>query len=165
MEKLKYEKEIVFDEKKKDLVMEAENLAEEMLTSNFAIISACHRDMSKNEIHTETVNLKNDFSDSICNLLIIPIHGHYKYSDGELADEKSMFFSSKKLTKDFVEKEAKKYNQESYIYNMVLYDTKTGEKIMKFNKIIFRDTSFFEGNNEENYSTVDTIKGLSFKFE
>ena len=165
MEKLKYEKEIVFDEKKKALVMEAENLAEEMSTINFAIISACHREMGKNEIKTETIKLVNDFTDNIYNLLMMPIHGHYKYSDGELADEKSIFFSSKKLTKDFVEKEAKKYNQESYIYNMVLYDTKTGEKIIKFNKIIFRDTSFFEKNNEENYSTVDTIKELSFKFE
>lgn len=173
---MKYEQEISFENKTsatsiaKKMKDEAESIAEEMQTNNFAIISACNRSMSKEETITATDSLVSDFENEfekgkIKNILMIPIQGHYKYSDGTMADERSMMFSSETLTKEFVEKVAKKYNQESYIYNMVLYDTKTGEAILKFNKIIIKDTSFFEKNGEENYSTLGIFPEISFKFE
>ena len=169
---MKYEQEISFENETsatsiaKKMKDEAESIAEEMQTNNFAIISACNRSMSKEETITATDSLVDDFEKGkFKNLLMIPIHGHYKYSDGTMADERSMMFSSETLTKEFVEKVAKKYNQESYIYNMVLYDTKTGEVILNFNKIIIKDTSFFEKNGEENYSTLGIFPEISFKFE
>lgn len=169
---MKYEQEISFENETgatsiaKKMKDEAESIAEEMQTNNFAIISACNRSMSKEETITATDSLVGDFEKGkFKNLLMIPIQGHYKYSDGTMADERSMMFSSETLTKEFVEKVAKKYNQESYIYNMVLYDTKTGEVILKFNKIIIKDTSFFEKNGEENYSTLGIFPEISFKFE
>jgi hypothetical protein len=176
---MNYEQEINFEKETKKKRDEAEYIAKEMQTNNFAIISACNKNMSKEEANKATYSLISDFeketdekylldfdeNKSKKYLLITMIHGHYKYSDGTLADEKSVFFSSKYLSKEFVEKIAKKYNQESYIYNMVLYDTKTGEIIIKFNKIIIKDTKFFEDNNEENYSTIDSLPAVSFKFE
>jgi hypothetical protein len=152
-----------FDRKTMEEIEAMDGLLKE---KNSVIISPCKRGMTEKEIDIAMDSIINDFfsNKKLNRPVIVTLHGHYKYEDGTLADEQSILCASKNIPKKFVEEIAKKYNQESYIYNMKLIETKTGKNLMTFSDVVFGKTSDFERDGEENYSTLSASPEISFKF-
>ncbi len=125
---------------------------EALINQNFAILSASRKTIAgKPEEKIKTNQLENDLLSM--GFETIKVYGRYKYEDGTLAAEPSIFAflenKKEKLDKDFIQFLAEQFRQESYIFGLTLFFTKDDKEI-KFNTIILGKDAL----KEENYTQV-----------
>jgi hypothetical protein len=128
-------------------------------TSSIAIISSSNYEIEgKKEEYKRSERLLNDLK-KLRITTILSLFGHFNYDTVSL-NQFSFLIAGKFNFKDIL-KLARKYNQNSFIFNKSLYDTKTGKEIKMFSSIKIGNPNEF--SKYEDYSKIYDIKDLCFE--